>query len=121
MSYVVFSNVIEVSGKMFESTIISSDEIWLVDFYRPGCSACIQLDPILNKFSAQGYDRIKVAKISISEDFWGAKFIEDYKINFVPHLQWFGKNKSKSRQLQTNEELTLITLNQFVYESMAID
>ena len=106
---------------MFESTIIDSHEMWLVDFYRPGCAACIHLDPILNKFSTELNDEIKIGKVSISENEWGAKFIQDYKINFIPHLQWFGQNKSKSRQWQTNEDLTLIALDQFVIESLTID
>lgn len=45
MSFYSGSNVVELTPSNFESKVIDSDELWLVEFYAPWCGHCKSLTP----------------------------------------------------------------------------
>jgi len=41
--------------------------LWIVDIFAPWCGPCRQLSPIIDEFSAENSDKIRVGKINADE------------------------------------------------------
>lgn len=41
--------------------------LWIVDIHAPWCGPCRQLSPIIDEFSAENSDKIRVGKINADE------------------------------------------------------
>ena len=57
-----------VSDSEFESSVLQSDDITLVDFWAEWCGPCKQLSPILDTIAEEKSGQIKVAKVNIDDN-----------------------------------------------------
>ena len=60
------SNVVYVNEATFESEVLNSDRIVLVDFYADWCGPCNMLAPTIDEISIERED-IKVVKVNVDE------------------------------------------------------
>ncbi|OQR99677.1 disulfide-isomerase TMX3 [Achlya hypogyna] len=52
----------------FQSTVESSGDLWLVDFYAPWCHACKKLDPVLAEASSGVEGMMRIGKVDVTEN-----------------------------------------------------
>ena len=60
-------NIRKVSESEFQSEVLDSNKIVLVDFYADWCGPCRDFSPILEDVS-DDYDYIKVVKVNVDEE-----------------------------------------------------
>ena len=61
------SNVIAINDNNFESEILNSTWISIVDFWAEWCGPCQMMLPILSDFAAEATD-VKVCKVNVDEN-----------------------------------------------------
>ena len=67
---------------------------FLVDFWRPGCGACLAIVPVIEEVAKEFKGRVKVGKLNIFENPETAKV---YKIPAVPTLIIFKDGEARER------------------------
>jgi protein disulfide-isomerase A6 len=56
-------DVVELTDSNFESTVINSDDLWLVEFYAPWCGHCQRLAPEWKKAAAELRGKVKLGAL----------------------------------------------------------
>jgi len=59
------TEIVELSDDTFETEVIKSSGIVLVDFGAEWCHPCKQLDPIVDELAEEWQDSVKVGKVDI--------------------------------------------------------
>ena len=61
-------DVITVTGENFESEVMDSDKLVLVDFWAEWCGPCRLLSPVIEEFAAEYAGKVKVCKVNVDEE-----------------------------------------------------
>lgn len=98
------SGIEEITDKeALKTALKKSKEIVLVDFYSPLCGPCKQIAPILENFAKKR--DIKIIKVNVHKSL---ELSDLYKINSVPTVLIFNKNKLVEKKVGTQEILAFI-------------
>lgn len=73
-------SVIEVNQNTFESEVLNSDRVVLIDFYADWCMPCKELSPKIEKIANENPD-LKVVKINVDES---EDLANEYFVNSIP-------------------------------------
>jgi len=76
-------NMLELNDENFESEVLKNEQLVLVDFWRPGCKACLIMIPVIEEVAKELEGRAKVGKLNVAENLETAKA---YKIPGVPTI-----------------------------------
>ena len=80
------ANIQELSESSFETEVLGSTKPVLVDFWAPWCGPCRRMAPLLEQFSVDNADTIKVVKINTDENM---NLATNYRIDAIPTLILF--------------------------------
>ena len=96
--------MLELNDENFETEVLKKQEPALVDFWRPGCRACLTMDSVIEEVSREFKNKAIVGKLNVAENLETAKL---YKIPAVPTLIIFkdGKPVEKAVGLRSKEIL----------------
>lgn len=85
-------DVIELTPSNFQSKVIDSEHLWLVEFYAPWCGHCQSLAPEWKKAATalKGVVRVGAMDLDQHKGFGG-----QYDIKGFPTIKVFGANKNK--------------------------
>ena len=61
-------SVIEFTDDTFQSDVIDSDQLVLVDFWAPWCGPCRMLAPTIEQLAQEYGDRVRVGKLNTDEN-----------------------------------------------------
>ncbi len=97
------SNISDVTSQNFETEVLESDKVVLVDFYADWCEPCKIFSPILEDISKE-YDFIKVVKVNIDNE---TDLAEHYGVASVPTLIILKNGKVVDRSVGAISKLAL--------------
>lgn len=89
-----------VSNDTFESEVLKSDKIVIVDFYADWCGPCKLLAPILQEFANENLD-IKVVKLNIDEN---EDTANAYRIYSIPTMVIIKDGEELDRMIGVNSK-----------------
>ena len=77
--------ITELTADMFDSEVLQSDQLVIVDFWATWCTPCSMLVPILEEIAAEHMD-IKICKINMDD---AQDIAERYAVMSLPALLFF--------------------------------
>ncbi|GMT05170.1 hypothetical protein PENTCL1PPCAC_27344, partial [Pristionchus entomophagus] len=90
--YTKKDDVVELTASNFQSQVINSDEIWIVEFYAPWCGHCKNLVPEYKKLATALKGVVKVGAVDMTaHQSVGAP----YDVRGFPTIKIFGADKKK--------------------------
>lgn len=79
-------NVAEVNDANFESEVLNSDQLVLVDFWAPWCGPCKSIAPVLEELATEMADKIKIVKVNVDDN---PATPGKYDVRGIPNLVFF--------------------------------
>jgi len=87
---------IEINQSNFESEVLKSNQLVLVDFWAEWCGPCKMLAPVLDEIAKEYGDRIKVAKVNVDDN---PTLAEHYGIQSIPALLYFANGEVRNQTI----------------------
>ncbi len=76
----------EINDTNFESEVLQSDQVVLVDFWAPWCGPCRQIAPVVEQLAGENAGSAKVVKVNVDDASGSA---QSYGVNSIPTLMVF--------------------------------
>ncbi len=80
------SQVLSVSDHSFQTNVLASELLVLVDFWAPWCGPCRMVAPIVEEVAAQFEGRVSVVKLNVDDH---PTLASQYGIRSIPTLVIF--------------------------------
>lgn len=96
----------EISVNNFDSEVVKSDKLTIVDFFANWCGPCRKLSPILEEVEAELEGRVKFTKINTDENIDAAK---EYQVSGLPTLLVFKNGEVVERMVGLMPKSSIIT------------
>ena len=95
--------ITELTADMFDSEVLQSDQLVIVDFWAAYCTPCRMLIPVLEEIAAERSD-VKICKLNVDE---AQDIAERYGVMSMPILIFFknGEPINESIGLISKERL----------------
>ncbi|CAK5092580.1 unnamed protein product [Meloidogyne enterolobii] len=87
----------------FANTVLDSSEPWLIDFYAPWCSHCIQFAPTFERLAQVLNGQVRLGKIDCERFNW---ICENAQINYFPQILLYFGTKNYKRQETRGMEIS---------------
>lgn len=99
-------NIPKVTSSNFDSEVLESDKIVLVDFYADWCEPCKVFSPILEDV-ADDYDYVKVVKVNVDEE---GELAQKYGVISLPTLLVVKDGKIVDRSTGALEKIYVLDM-----------
>jgi thioredoxin 1 len=76
----------EINDTNFQSEVLQSDQVVLVDFWAPWCGPCRQIAPVVEQLAGENAGSAKVVKVNVDDASGSAS---SYGVNSIPTLMVF--------------------------------
>ncbi len=103
-------SVLDVNADTWETEILQSDTLVVVDFWHEQCPWCKRLDPIYSAVSEEYKNKVKFAKLNVLESNENQQIAVKYGIMGTPTLIFFcdGRPIETVAGFQPKERLKLL-------------
>lgn len=114
-------NVVVLTESNFDSKVLDSDDVWLVNFYAPWCPHCKNLQPVYEEASRairkEGIKNVKLGAIDASQY---QTYAQKYGIRGFPTLKYFpAGQKTENDAKDFNEDRSAKGILQWAKERSA--
>jgi thioredoxin 1 len=76
----------EINDTNFNSEVLESDKVVLVDFWAPWCGPCRQIAPVVEQLAGEYAGSAKVVKVNVDD---ARESAQSYGVNSIPTLMVF--------------------------------
>ncbi len=90
----------------FDSEVIKSDKVAVVDFFADWCGPCRKLSPIIEEIETELSDKVKFTKINTDENI---PLAQTYQISGIPTLLVFKDGELVERMVGLMPKNAIIT------------
>lgn len=77
------------TDKEFETNVIKSDKVVLVDFWAQWCPPCRMMAPILENVAKKMDDEVEVVKVDVEASPDNGQLAAKYGVQGIPNMQIF--------------------------------
>lgn len=99
------SNAVEVNDESFESEVLKSSQLVLVDFWATWCGPCRKLSPVLDEIAQDYSDKLKVVKVNADEC---KETVKVNSISGLPSLLVFKDGQAVERMVGLMPKSTIV-------------
>lgn len=96
----------EINAESFNTEVINSDKLTVVDFYATWCGPCRKLSPILEEVESELSEKVNFAKIDTDDNINVAK---EYQVSGLPTLLIFKNGEVVERMVGLMPKTSIIT------------
>ena len=90
------SSVVELTKDNYKKEVQDDSNLpWLIEFYTPGCPACVQLSEDFKIAAAKLKDRAKLGAVNMEKKWEDKFFSKKFKVKYYPTLYLLDADKSK--------------------------
>jgi protein disulfide-isomerase A6 len=93
-------DVIILTDSNFDSVLMNSNDMWLVEFYAPWCGHCKKLEPEWNQAASDLKGKIKVAKVDATVE---QQIAGRFRIQGYPTIKIFPPGKKSQSNVESYE------------------
>ena len=90
----------------FDSEVIKSDKVAVVDFFADWCGPCRKLSPVIEEIETELSDKVKFTKINTDENI---PLAQTYQISGIPTLLVFKDGELVERMVGLMPKNAIIT------------
>lgn len=76
----------ELTKSNFQTEVLESPNLTVVDFWAPWCAPCRMVSPIIDELSQEYEGRIKIGKLNVDNE---ADIASKYSIQSIPTIAFF--------------------------------
>jgi thioredoxin 1 len=99
------TKVLNITDRQFETEVLNTKGLVLVDFWAPWCGPCKQIAPVLDELSLEK-DNVKVVKINVDDN---PEVASEFGIRSIPTLILFKDGKKMDTKLGSLSKGAIIT------------
>ena len=96
----------EVDANNFQTEVLNSDKLTIVDFFANWCGPCRKLSPILEEVEGELAEKVKFTKINTDENISAA---QQYQVSGLPTLLVFKNGEVVERMVGLMPKSSIIT------------
>ncbi len=90
----------------FDTEVINSDKVTVVDFFADWCGPCRKLSPIIEEIEQELSDKVKFTKINTDDN---VQLAQNYQISGIPTLLVFKNGELVQRMVGLMPKNAIIT------------
>lgn len=110
------TKVVSLNDGNFHSEVVSSDDMWFVEFYAPWCGHCQALKPIWIDLADNLDGKVKVGAVDCTNN---EQTCREFGVQGYPTIKFFGANKDRPEAYQGERDLG--SLNAYATERWSRD
>ena len=99
-------SVLKITKENYETEILKSDKLVLIDFYADWCGPCKMMSPIIDEIAEEVGDKIKVGKINVDEN---QELAMEYEVMSIPTIIILQKGEVKNSLVGVREKEEIIS------------
>ena len=88
-------NTVEFTAENFQSEVLASNRLVLVDFWAEWCGPCKMLTPIIDELANEYIDKVTIGKLNVDQN---QELASEYMVRSIPCLLFF-KNGKVEKQI----------------------
>ena len=100
-------NTIEFTSANFQSNVLESDKVVLVDFWAEWCGPCKMLTPIIDEIANEHKDIHSVGKLNVDSN---SDIAAQYGIRSIPCLLFFKNGKVEKQIVGAVDKAEITTI-----------
>jgi thioredoxin 1 len=99
------ANVSSVGALDFESEVVKSDKLVLVDFWAEWCGPCKMIAPLLDEVARENPDKVKIVKVNVDQE---PQLAQQYGIVSIPTLLFIKGGEVREQVVGTTAKKILV-------------
>ena len=99
-------SVLKITKEKYETEVLKSDKLVLIDFYADWCGPCKMMSPIIDEIAEEVGDKIKVGKINVDEN---QELAMEYEVMSIPTIIILQNGEVKNSFVGVREKKEIIS------------
>jgi thioredoxin 1 len=97
---------IEINEANFDSEVLQSNQLVLVDFWAEWCGPCKMIAPVLEEIAVEQAGRVKVAKVDVDTN---PALAARFGIQSIPTLLYFAAGELRDKTVGAVSKRTMLS------------
>lgn len=94
-----------INEENFESEVLNSTWVYLIDFWAEWCGPCQMMLPILSDFAWEMWDKMKIGKVNVDEN---PSIAQSFRVMSIPTLIVFKDWKAVEQMVWVKQKDELV-------------